>query len=140
LSLSSEKLVSIFAFKWVNLYRYIMVYAASKRMLFSVFVDKLAALVAKEKEGADVAELTERLYMSEISGNDYAMRCNTTAKTCAADTHRPDYLDKMIEDGVALPDWWGGITHNRLEVRLVTWTMLAVINRCFDCKRTWRRV
>ena len=120
-----------------------MVYAASKRMFFSAFVDKLSEVVAKERDrergrkdsekkekqgdvgaggvagtgtgtpgtrtGTEKTPLipdTERVYMSEISGHDYAMRCDVESETCRAAAHKPEYLEPMVEDGVSLPPWY----------------------------------
>lgn len=96
-----------------------VVYAASKQMLFTTFVDKLAAMVPKaqekEEEGGGkvgvvgvvgVREKTESVYLSENAGQDYALRCDVDSETCRADTHRPEYVEAMVEDGVSLPGWY----------------------------------
>lgn len=92
------------------------VYAASKQMLFTTFVDKLAAAVPKAqqkeesgggKAGVDgVTERTARVRLTENAGQDYALRCDVDANTCRADARRPEYVDAMVEDGVSLPGWY----------------------------------
>lgn len=75
-----------------------MVYAASTQMRFSAFVDKLSDVIAGGSG--------ERVYLSEISGKDYAMRCNTTTRSCSAQSGKPQYLEPMLKDGVTLPEWY----------------------------------
>ena len=101
MKLKYDKLPSSFAFTF-NLRRYTQVDpgvdAKSQTMPFGTFLDKLAATVAASGEGANGGgdgggggggggdggggggKYSERVELSEISEEDYEMRCNTTVE------------------------------------------------------------
>jgi hypothetical protein len=103
--------------------------------------EKPSVLITGGVHGYETSGVQGALRFLDTRAAEYAARFNVCVAPCvspwgyeriqrwnamAVDPNRS--FDKKV--GLALP---GG-------VRLVTWTVLAVINVCFDCKITWCKV